>query len=377
MLLKQIAGLGNPTLETIEVNQRQSRLTVKSDFLPQFARIDLIDLAFRSQHGSVMSNDQHPTAPALLTTQQTADRLGLTTTSLHDLRCKDDGLPIVQKGLLVGYQLEDIQALEQRELFAIVKQVLAADRPLPLIRAIAKVVMAPPVNDAITSTSVPIFVSDAAMVLPSNIHRLPIAKTDIEPTPVRQPVVPDAEPVRSSQPASPSPITPSASPATLSWYVVHTKIRQEALAMTNLNRQGFECYVPMIKMEKMRRHKATLVKEPMFPRYLFIRLDTSGSGPSWSPIRSTLGVSQLVRFGGQPAVVDSKLIELLRTREQGGQPERLFKSGERVVVAEGPFAGIEAIFKTADAESRSMILLEMLSKPVAMRIETASLRRAG
>ena len=147
--------------------------------------------------------------------------------------------------------------------------------------------------------------------------------------------------------------------------------------MTNLNRQGFECYIPMIKMEKMRRHKATLVEEPMFPRYLFIRLDTSGSGPSWSPIRSTLGVSQLVRFGGQPAVVESKLIELLRTREQVGQPERLFKSGERVVVADGPFAGIEAIFKTADAESRSMILLEMLSKPVAMRIETACLRKAG
>ncbi len=50
-----------------------------------------------------MFSDQHPTAPALLTTQQAADRLGLTTTSLHDLRCKDDGLPIVQKGLQVGY----------------------------------------------------------------------------------------------------------------------------------------------------------------------------------------------------------------------------------------------------------------------------------
>ncbi len=324
-----------------------------------------------------MSNDQHPTAPALLTTQQAADRLGLTTTSLHDLRCKDDGLPIVQKGLLVGYQLEDIQAFEQRELFAIVKQVLAADRPLPLIRAISKVVMAPPVIDVSTSSSLPISASAVGMAWPSNIHRLPIAKTDIEPTPVLQTVVPDAEPVRSTQPAAPSPVSSSASPATLSWYVVHTKIRQEALAMTNLNRQGFECYMPMLKMEKMRRHKATLVEDPMFPRYLFIRLDTSGSGPSWSPIRSTLGVSQLVRFGGQPAVVDSKLIELLRTREQGGQPERLFKAGEKVVVADGPFAGIEAIFKTADAESRAMILLEMLSKPVAMRIETASLRKTG
>jgi transcriptional antiterminator RfaH len=115
----------------------------------------------------------------------------------------------------------------------------------------------------------------------------------------------------------------------------------------------------------------------MFPRYLFIRLDSSGSGQSWSPIRSTLGVSQLVRFGGQPAVVDSKLIELLRSKEQVRQPEQLFKAGEKVVVADGPFVGFEAIFQTVDAESRSMILLEMLSKPVAMRIETASLRKLG
>ncbi|MEI7538799.1 MAG: hypothetical protein WCJ76_16385, partial [Comamonadaceae bacterium] len=123
-----------------------------------------------------MFNDQHPSAPALLTTQQAADRLGLTTTSLHDLRCKDDGLPIVQRGLLVGYQLEDIQAFEQRELFAIVKQVLAADRPLPLIRAIAKVVIAPPVCDVSTSPSFSIPVSDAGIAWTSNIHRLPIAK---------------------------------------------------------------------------------------------------------------------------------------------------------------------------------------------------------
>ena len=315
--------------------------------------------------------------PEFLTTQQAADRLGLTTSALHELRCADDGLPIVQKGLLVGYQLEDIQAFEQRELLSIVKQVLAADHPLPLIRAIAKTVMAPPVRDVRSAPSTPISAADTDIALSSNIHRLSAAKTYTQPLPVSLPMVPDTEPNRATPPATFYPTNPSASPATLSWYVVHTKIRQEALAMTNLNRQGFECYMPMLKMEKLRRHKATLVEEPMFPRYLFIRLDTSGSGPSWSPIRSTLGVSQLVRFGGQPAVVDSKLIELLRTREQVGQPERLFKAGEKVVVADGPFVGIEAIFKTADAESRSMILLDMLSKPVAMCIETASLRKTG
>lgn len=80
-------------------------------------------------------------APDLISTQQAADRLGLTTSALHELRCRDDGLSIVQKGFLVGYRLEDIRAFEQREVLAVLEQVLTAERPLPLIRAITKAVI--------------------------------------------------------------------------------------------------------------------------------------------------------------------------------------------------------------------------------------------
>jgi len=171
--------------------------------------------------------------------------------------------------------------------------------------------------------------------------------------------------------------TQSQAPSTLTWYLIHTKPRQEALALTNLSRQGFECYMPMLRLQKIRQRKTALVAEPMFPRYLFIRLDTSGSGQSWSPIRSTLGVNQLVRFGGQPAKVDGQLIDLIRSREQGTHVQPLFTAGDNVTVADGPFAGLEAINQNTDAESRSMILLNILSKPVAMRIDTASLRKTG
>jgi transcriptional antiterminator RfaH len=171
--------------------------------------------------------------------------------------------------------------------------------------------------------------------------------------------------------------TQTCAPSTLAWYLIHTKPRQEALALTNLSRQGFECYMPMLRLQKIRQRKTAMVAEPMFPRYLFIRLDTSGSGQSWSPIRSTLGVNQLVRFGGQPAKVDGLLIDLIRSREQGTHAQPLFLAGENVTVADGPFAGLEAIYQNTDAESRSMILLNILSKPVAMRIDTASLRKTG
>ena len=82
------------------------------------------------------------------------------------------------------------------------------------------------------------------------------------------------------------------------WYVIHTKPRQEQRALENLQRQGFEAWLPMISLEKVRRGHLAQVVEPMFSRYLFIRLDTVQT--NWSPIRSTLGVSKLVAFGNTP-----------------------------------------------------------------------------
>lgn len=171
------------------------------------------------------------------------------------------------------------------------------------------------------------------------------------------------------------PISSPVQNSSLGWYLVHTKPRLEQTALTHLERQGYRCYLPMLQVEKVRRGKAAIVSEPMFARYLFVRLDTSGQGQSWTPIHSTVGVSRLVRFGSQPARADDALIELLQSREGALPAATLFDPGETVVVTHGPFAGIEAIYQSSDAERRAMILLEILSKPVSLRIDAAMLRK--
>ena len=163
------------------------------------------------------------------------------------------------------------------------------------------------------------------------------------------------------------------------WYLVHTKPRQEKCALDNLHRQGYQCYLPTLPAEKLRQGQLTVADDPLFPRYLFIRLGQGDSAKSWAPIRSTKGVSRLVSFGTEPARVDDGLIELLRTQEAAVQaePERLFKTGEHVRLTEVPFAGIEGIYQMADSERRVMVLIEILSKPVAVRVAPASLRKAN
>lgn len=164
--------------------------------------------------------------------------------------------------------------------------------------------------------------------------------------------------------------------ASWGWYAVHSHPRKESVALENLERQGFESYLPRLKVQKVRRGKAVTVDEPMFARYLFVRLDSGMGGRSWAPIRSTIGVSRLVQFGGRPARVAPELIDWLRSREQEVARQRLYEPGEKVVVTAGPFAGLEAMVQANTAEERALILLEILSKPVTMSIDPALLRRA-
>jgi len=162
------------------------------------------------------------------------------------------------------------------------------------------------------------------------------------------------------------------------WYLIHTKIRQERVALENLERQGFACFLPLIRAEKLRRGALQVVQEPLFPRYLFIRLGTGQESQSWAPIRSTVGVSRLVTFGQTPAKIEDELIAQLQVKTDSAEVQlRHFEPGEQVVVTDGPFVGVEAIYQMADAEGRVMVLLNILSKQVKMSVPPASIRKVN
>ena len=153
------------------------------------------------------------------------------------------------------------------------------------------------------------------------------------------------------------------------WYVVHAKPRAEARALENLERQGFEVFLPMITLQKVRRAKLATITEPMFSRYLFLRA-TPGM-QDLSVVRSTMGVSQLVRFGQVAAKVPHAWVEAMRA--QPLLKESLFKSGDKVVMAEGMLKGLEAVYVQPDGELRAMVLIDLLSRPHQISYETALL----
>ena len=155
------------------------------------------------------------------------------------------------------------------------------------------------------------------------------------------------------------------------WYVVHTKPKQEARALENLQNQGYTCFLPMMQVQKLRRQKVQWVTEPMFSRYLFIQLDDQNQ--NWSPIRSTLGVSKLVSFGPQPTKVPAELVELLQQAPQE-TIERMFTPGDAVQVASGPLKGLEGQYLAHDGETRAFVLIDLLGQPQKLHMAVETLR---
>jgi len=95
------------------------------------------------------------------------------------------------------------------------------------------------------------------------------------------------------------------------------------------------------------------------------------------PIRSTLGVSQLVMFGNAPAKIDENQMAAIRSQFDDRLTNRLyFEPGQSVVITEGPFIGLQAVYQMASGESRVIVLLELMSKVVRMSLAPTSICKA-
>ena len=147
------------------------------------------------------------------------------------------------------------------------------------------------------------------------------------------------------------------------WYLIKTKSKQENTAIINLENQGYTSYYPIVKINKK--------NVVLFPGYVFIYLDNHNE--NWSPIRSTKGVINFVRFGLSFAQVPDDIIEYIRVN-QANSEEKLkklskFKEGDKVQITDGVFKNCIAIFKSYKSEERIILLMKVLGQQQAIDIK--------
>lgn len=159
-----------------------------------------------------------------------------------------------------------------------------------------------------------------------------------------------------------------------SWHVLRTQVRKELQVDRYLQHHGLETFLP-VKVVGGRGD--TPVEEPFFPSYLFFRLPPIST--QWPLVRWAPGAKQVVAFDGAPASVPETLVTTIRhrlcTRTQDDSAP-LFQRGERIQVAAGPLAGVDAIFEERlTGARRASILLEIVGRLVRTQVAVEHLRR--
>jgi len=160
------------------------------------------------------------------------------------------------------------------------------------------------------------------------------------------------------------------------WWVVHTKLQAEAKAIKQLTNQGFITYCPMYRKECLITHQINIKTTPLFPRYTFIQADNHAQ-KNIHTIRSTYGVSQLLKIGEVPTHVPNQVILNLKKIEiaQIQNTESYFKVGENVKILKGLYKGLEAIYHLDDGLKRSVVLLNILNKETPFYINKQQLEK--
>jgi transcription elongation factor/antiterminator RfaH len=161
------------------------------------------------------------------------------------------------------------------------------------------------------------------------------------------------------------------------WYAVRTHVHQETRAEVQLNNQGHETWLPRIWKSVRHARRIRQVRAPLFPGYLFIRLDVTRQ--QWRSVNSTFGVMSLIMEGDRPRPVPCGIVDALQALTVSDglidfAPDLV--PGQQVQVIAGPFAGVIGELATCGARGRVEILLEVMGQQVRVRSQARALMPA-
>lgn len=163
----------------------------------------------------------------------------------------------------------------------------------------------------------------------------------------------------------------------LVWCVVYTQPQKEEIALQNLMQQGFEVYYPRFKKVRSHARKIDVVLSPLFPRYIFIRIDTDIH--AWRSINGTRGVAYILSQDNIPKRMPDAVIEALKLNEneEGLVPVEslgIFSKGDLVEITKGAFEGQKAYFEKFSGKDRAMLLIEFLGRPMKIPVSVGDIK---
>jgi transcription antitermination factor NusG len=154
------------------------------------------------------------------------------------------------------------------------------------------------------------------------------------------------------------------------WFALQVRSRYEGVAAAHLSGKGYECFLPKHKSRRRWSDRFKEVESPLFPGYVFCRLDPHDR----LPIRITPGVILIVGQGKTPEPIDESEIAAIQSAVKSGLPSQpcpFLQIGQRVRIDNGPLWGLEGVLLDFKGHHRLVLSVTLLHRSIAVQVEGA------
>jgi transcription termination/antitermination protein NusG len=163
--------------------------------------------------------------------------------------------------------------------------------------------------------------------------------------------------------------------ASYPWYAVRVKSKFEFVTTGALRDKGFEQFLPSYRSKRQWSDRVKEVELPLFPGYVFCRLDAARP----YDVLNSPGVVHIVSAGKTPIAVDHSEVAALQTMCRSGlavEPWPFVQEGQRVTIERGPLTGAEGVISAVKNEVRLVVSITLLQRSVATEVERSWIRAA-
>jgi transcription antitermination factor NusG len=154
------------------------------------------------------------------------------------------------------------------------------------------------------------------------------------------------------------------------WYVASTSANHEKHVAEQLGWRKVEHFLPLYASVRRWKDRRVTLDWPLFPGYVFVRLAMRDR----LQVLQVPGVAKLVGFNGLPAALPQEEIDALRRSLAGGkraEPHPYLTAGRRVMVTNGPMAGLQGVLRRIKNNARLVVSLELIQRAMAVEIDEA------
>jgi transcription termination/antitermination protein NusG len=153
----------------------------------------------------------------------------------------------------------------------------------------------------------------------------------------------------------------------LHWYALRTKSRHEKFVRDQLNKQGIEPLLPIVKRLSQWKDRKKEIEVPLFSGYCFVRFGKEGK----LPVQKVVGVLEVVG-SKRPEPIPEEEIESLKTLMTSilpYDPHPYLHEGMKVEVVRGPLQGARGILLRKEKRHRLVIGVRLIQQAAAVEID--------